>query len=256
MRSLRKQLEGKSKLLEARREADEILSSGSNRLLLIEAILIVCVFAAMFVSLWSAVSLLVSALLKNGGPVSLFLNELMVAGFSLVAFLAAPVVLGLFRLAEQMQAGNNPVLIDLFYFLSNRERYVQGLRATWLGTLKLVGTIYITFNIDKLFDALALKGVMWNWVSGILVVAVICLGTLLLLFPYARLYAALRTDRIDARADIFYAAPRGGVRLVWFYLPWLLLGFASIGVLLVLDVIPRMLLTYFCDCERQDLNIF
>ncbi len=44
----------KKRLVEARNDADAILASGANRLLLIEAILVVCVFVAMFFSLQSA----------------------------------------------------------------------------------------------------------------------------------------------------------------------------------------------------------
>lgn len=256
VRCLQKYTESKKRLLVARREADAILARGANRLLLIEAILIVCVFVALFVSLWSATSLLLSVIAQSEPLASLLLDGVFILFFSLTVFFAAPVVLGLFRIAEQMQAGESPVLLDLFYFLSNRERYTQGLRITWLGSLKLVGTVFIATGVDKLFVALALEGDGWNWLNGMLVAVVICLGALLLLFPYARLYAGLRPNEIDARADIFSAAPRGGIRFIWFFLPWLLLGLVSIGLLLVLDVFPRMLLTYFCDCKRQNLTIF
>ncbi len=253
---MKQSTEAKKRLLEARLEADAILATGANRLLLIEAILIVCVFVALFISLESATALLLSVLSESEALTSLLSQAVSSVFFVLGIFFVAPVVLGLFRLAEQMQAGETPVLMDLFYFLSSRKRYVQGLRATWLGSLKLMGTILVAIGVDKLFDSLALEGAMWNWLSGVLVAAIICLGVLLLLFPYTRLYAGLRPDEIDSRADIFSAAPRGGIRLVWFFFPWLLLGLVSIGLLLVLDVFPRMLLTYFCDCKRQDLNIF
>ena len=238
VRCLQKQMQSKKRLLEARANADAILARGANRLLLIEAILIVCVFVALFISISSAASLLLSALPQADE----YLYPLLYYATSAICFLlgiffAAPVFLGLFRLAEQMQAGEAPVLLDLFYYLSSRERYVQGLRATWLGSLKVVLMLLIVDTVNILCPL--------AWLSGILKALVILLFTLWMLLPYSKLYSRLRTTDKPARIG-------GGLRLVWFFLPWLLLGLVSIGLLLVLDVFPRMLLTYFCDCDRAE----
>ena len=237
VRCLQKQVQSKKRLLEARANADAILARGANRLLLIEAILIVCVFVALFISLESATALLLTTLTENELLSSLLPAVTSLICFVLGIFFAAPVVLGLFRLAEQMQAGEAPVLLDLFYYLSSRERYVQGLRATWLGSLKVVLMILIVDTVNILCPL--------AWLSGILKALVILLFTLWMLLPYSKLYSRLRTTDKPARIG-------GGLRLVWFFLPWLLLGLVSIGLLLVLDVFPRMLLTYFCDCDRTE----
>ena len=234
---MQKQVQSKKRLLEARANADAILARGANRLLLIEAILIVCVFVALFISLESATALLLTTLTENELLSSLLPALTSLIYFVLGIFFAAPVVLGLFRLAEQMQAGEDPVLLDLFYYLSNRKRYAQGLRATWLGSLKVVLMILIVDTVNILCPL--------AWLSGILKALVILLFTLWMLFPYSKLYSRLRTTDKPARIG-------GGLRLVWFFLPWLLLGLVSIGLLLVLDVFPRMLLTYFCDCDRAE----
>lgn len=234
---MQKQVQSKKRLLEARANADAILARGANRLLLIEAILIVCVFVALFISLESATALLLTTLTENELLSSLLPAVTSLIYFVLGIFFAAPVVLGLFRLAERMQAGEDPVLLDLFYYLSSRERYVQGLRATWLGSLKVVLMILIVDTVNILCPL--------AWVSGILKALVILLFTLWMLLPYSKLYSRLRTTDKPARIG-------GGLRLVWFFFPWLLLGLVSIGLLLVLDVFPRMLLTYFCDCDRKE----
>lgn len=237
VRCLQKQVQSKKRLLEARAKADAILATGANRLLLIEAILIVCIFVALFISLESATALLLTTLTENELLSSLLYYTTLGIGFVLGIFFAAPVLLGLFRLAERMQAGENPVLLDLFYFLSNRKRYVQGLRATWLGSLKVVLMVLIVDTVNILFPLV--------WLGGILKALVILLFTLWMLLPYSKLYSRLRTTDKPARIG-------GGLRLVWFFFPWLLLGLVSIGLLLVLDVFPRMLLTYFCDCDRAE----
>lgn len=234
---VKKNTEAKRRLLEARAKADAILARGANRLLLIEAILIVCVFVALFISLESATALLLTTLTENELLSSLLPAVTSLIYFVLGIFFAAPVVLGLFRLAERMQAGEDPVLLDLFYYLSSRERYVQGLRVTWLGSLKVVLMILIVDTVNILCPL--------AWLSGILKALVILLFTLWMLLPYSKLYSRLRTTDKPARIG-------GGLRLVWFFFPWLLLGLVSIGLLLVLDVFPRMLLTYFCDCDRKE----
>ena len=234
---VKKNTEAKRHLLEARANADAILARGANRLLLIEAILIVCVFVALFISLESATALLLTTLTENELLSSLLPALTSLIYFVLGIFFAAPVVLGLFRLAERMQAGEDPVLLDLFYFLSNSRRYAQGLRATWLGSLKVVLMVLIVDTVNILCPL--------AWLGGILKALVILLFTLWMLFPYSKLYSRLRTTDKPARIG-------GGLRLVWFFLPWLLLGLVSIGLLLVLDVLPRMLLTYFCDCNREE----
>ena len=234
---VKKNTEAKRRLLEARAKADAILAKGANRLLLIKAILIVCVFVALFISLESATALLLTTLPENELLSSLLPTFTSLICFILGIFFAAPVLLGLFRLAERMQAGEDSVLLDLFYFLSNRKRYAQGLRATWLGSLKVVLMILIVDTVNILCPL--------AWLGGILKALVILLFTLWMLFPYSKLYSRLRTTDKPIRLG-------GGLRLVWFFFPWLLLGLVSIGLLLVLDVFPRMLLTYFCDCDRAE----
>ena len=221
--------EAKKCLLDARREADAILATGANRLLLIEAILIVCVFVSLFISLQSATVLLLSTFPEDG---------------VLTSLLAAPVVLGLFRLAQQMQTGEEPILMDLFYFLSSRERYLQGLYFTRFASLKVALMILAVDTVNILWSTQIPDTPAFRVLGGVLIALVIVVCIIWMLFPYSKLNSLLRNDDEPARVH-------GGIRLVWFFLPWLLLGFVSIGILLVIDVLPRMLLTYFCDCNRN-----
>ncbi len=237
---MKKNTEAKMRLIDARHEADAILATGANRLLLIEAILIVCVFVALFISLQSATALLLTRFIENEILSSLLPAIVSFVYLALGIFFAAPVVLGLFRLAEQMQAGKTPVLMDLFYYLSNSERYRQGLRITRLAGIKVLLMVLVVDTINILCST--------PWLGNILITLVIILFIAWLLFPYAKLNALLKDE--DKPLCLF-----GGVRLVWFFTPWILLGFVSIGLLLVLDVLPRMILTYFCDCNRKEKPI-
>ena len=237
---MKKNSNAKKRLLEARREADAILASGANRLLLIESILVVCVFVALFVSLQSGATLLLTLLTENAWIASLLFCAASLTYLLLVIFFAAPVVLGLFRLAEQLQAKKAPVLMDLFYYLSSSERYLYGLHITRPTSIKLL-LVILTVNAIHFLCPIA-------WLSGILKAVVTLLAIIWVLLPYSKLNDLLKGKDKPHRIG-------GGIRLVWFFTPWLLLGFVSIGLLLVLDVFPRMLLTYFCDCNRNDTPI-
>ena len=232
---MKKNTKAQKRLLDARQKADAILAIGSNRLLLIEAILILCVFVSLFISLQSATALLLSILPQDGVLTSLLSFLPTLACIALIIWFAAPVTLGLFRLAEQMQAGEAPVLLDLFYFLSSRERYQRGLYFTRFASLKVSLMILLVDTVSILCPT--------PWLCGLLIALVILLCIVWMLFPYKRFYFYLK-DKAEPQ-DV-----RGGLRFVGFFIPWILMGIVSIGLLLVLDVIPRMLLTYFCDCDR------
>ncbi len=249
---MKKRTEAKNRLLAARHEADAILATGANRLLLIEAILIVCVFAALFVSLRSALALILSVI-PQSSPLSPFFSQALSALYlALVIFFAAPVVLGLFRLAERMQAGEEPMLAELFYYLSSRKRYLCGLRTTWLGSLKLIVSIAATDAIGIIWQELTPDTPLFDFLGGVVIALAICFYVIWMLFPYFKLYCLLKQPENAQNKDAYLLSPFGGLRLLCFFLPWILLGFVSIGLLLVLDVIPRMLLTYFCDCARKE----
>ena len=236
-------------LPQARCEADSILATGANRLLLIEAILIVCVFVVLFTSLQSATAFLLAATVPNDTVASLLFWAASLAFLVLGILFAAPVILGLFRLAEQMQAGEDPVLLDLFYFLSSRERYQQGLHITRTASRKIATTVIAWSGIDLVWSAFVPESFLFNALYGMLMTAMIILCTVWLLFPYGKLYSLLKNQNKPL-------CQRGGIRFVFFFFPWILLGFISVGLLLVLDVIPRMLLTYFCDCKQQESTIY
>jgi len=183
--------------------------------------------------------LLLSTFSENGMLTSLLSFLPTLACIALIIWFASPVVLGLFRLAQQMQAGEEPILMDLFYFLSSRERYLKGLYFTRSASLKVALMILAVDTVNILCPI--------AWLSGLLIALVIILCIAWMLFPYSKLNSLLQNDDEPVRVC-------GGIRFVWFFIPWLLLGFVSIGLLLVLDVFPRMMLTYFCDCQRKNLT--
>ena len=194
VRCLTTQKDTKKCLSQARQEADSILATGANRLLLIEAILIVCVFVVLFTSLQSATAFLLMATVPNDTVASLLFWAASLAFLVLGILFAAPVILGLFRLAEQMQAGEDPVLLDLFYFLSSRERYQQSLHITRTASRKIATAVIVGSGIDFIWSILVPDAFLFNTLYGMLMTVIIILCAAWLLFPYGKLYSLLKSN--------------------------------------------------------------
>ncbi len=242
----------------SKKEADAILATRANRLLLVEALLICMVFAALFTSLSAALALLLplaEQLIPAGG---FLLDALLSALLNLlVVFLIAPVLLGLFRIAFLTYTGDDAALSDLFYYLSNGERFYRGWTLAWGVVWRLaLGTFVM--NATTLLFQNTLAQMPFSTLLHTALIALECIATLALLFlRHSFCFYALRNEDAplwqarEAARRFRRAHPHSGVRFFFGFLGWILLGVLSIGLLLLIDVVPRMLLTYFCDCDRQ-----
>ena len=242
----------------AKREADAILATNANRLLLIEALLICGVFVALYLSMTASFASLLSILSQESESLTLLLTlGYLLALGTLMLFLACPVLLGLFHLAERMQAGDAPTLGDLFYFLTSRVRYRRALSLSLAAFWKIALFVAVSGFTTEFFDHLQKTTFLTSLCCWVLVFAELLATVALLLHRYAVCFYALRFEDApvsQARRMAQNDARTLGARAPHFilsFLPWILLGIFSIGLLLVLDVIPRMLITYFCDCDRN-----
>lgn len=248
----------KKNLSLAKREADAILATNANRLLLIEALLICGVFVALYLSMTASFSSLLSILSQESESLAMLLTlGYLLALGTLMLFLACPVLLGLFHLAERMQAGDAPTLGDLFYFLTSPARYRRALTLSLAAFWKIALFVAVSGFTTELFYNLPKPTFLTSLCCWVLVSAELLATVALLLHRYAVCFYALRFEDVPvsqarrmARNDAHTLGARAP-HFVLSFLPWILLGVVSIGLLLVLDVIPRMLITYFCDCDRN-----
>ncbi len=224
-----------------RARAGELLSHGGNRLLLIEAQSILLLLFSVYLMLSYSFSFFAITLLDELWiRVTVdFLFGLLLAAFAIC--LVLPLFFGLFFMAWRMACGEACTLSYLFVAFGDRSAYV---RAIWgmrflivVGMLLSIGASALEF----LFFADA-PSAFWDAVTPILCLVFACL----LSAPfYLHVYEAL-TERergsITPARRIRRAARFGGI-----FFPWLLLGLLTVGVLLIADVFPRMLIFYALD---------
>lgn len=250
----------KKSISRSKKEANAILSTNANRLLLIEAILICMVFVALFVAMNAAFMLCFPIVKQLSVAWAFVLN---VSYFVLVnlltVFLVGPVLLGLLRIAEQMQAGRSPTLSELFYFLSNADRHYRGWTVFWGIAWRLALGMALMHATQALFASALFDLPASDWLLNALLLAEGIGVIALLLSRYSACFYALRHEQMPLW-EVRYAVRQHrrsyghcGARFFFSFLGWILLGFVSIGLLLLIDVIPRMLLTYVCDCDRNHL---
>ncbi|MBQ8309807.1 MAG: hypothetical protein IJX80_02195, partial [Clostridia bacterium] len=175
----------------------------------------------------------------------------------LLSFLfTAPTLFGLFRIAGKLAADEEAVLADLFYAFSDRHVYARAL-ATVRGLLFRGTIVWFACEITYLLFVYALPPTLPNAVlCGLLIGIEILCGLVWLLCRYPYLWATIRFEDMplpDAydRAREHVSSPLfRGWRFTFGFVPWLLLGFFTVGILWIADTLPRMLVAYFVDCEE------
>ncbi len=239
----------------ANRETGEILSQNGNRLKLIEGFLF-CVTAFIFALLLREAGLQMAALAVAGWQNVLFTvaGDFLYWGFVLLVVM--PLFVGLLGMAARMANDCNVYLPDLFLPFATGKKYLRALIVLWPLYWKF-GVFYwfpgIAFNaLISYFGRTPLLVILGAVVLGLLIAVWLLLGLrgfvrLSFLLQWRMpLLAANRANRQIAGKSF------SGGGLWWLcFLPRILLGFLTVGILLVADVIPRMLISYFRYAGRM-----
>ena len=238
-----------------KRRAGEVLSMHGNRLLLTQALLVCIVPVSLygvFDYVFAALSLLVG---ENELGASLLGGAYALVCVLLTLFLTLPLWSGLLFLADAMVKGERAVLADLFRAFSSGREYRRALSLAWQLLWRVCLVLVLALAASFAIGA-------WNpesWLATFLYTFLGCLAAFLLfgsavrhfLRPYLFVRCADLSER--ARADVARAHFYKGGKVGFFYwlsfLPWILLGLLTLGILLLVDVFPRMLLTYVLTCE-------
>lgn len=241
-----------------KRETGEILGRYANRLKLIEAILICATSFLLYVMLDQVhrlviVPLLDDAVANNDFGVSFVVRTAyLVFRNALTLFFTLPLCTGVLHMASRMEAGEEVYLAEVFHPFSGARAYGRALRASWSvfwRVFLLVAAEYLLFVpfvlvLKSPFPILCLP------------VVLLMLGALLLWVRFALggffcPYAVLVGDGERMRP---YAVSVGWHFWIGFA-PQILLSFFTVGVLLLADVLPRMLVAYFRVCRKLNENI-
>lgn len=230
------------------REAKAILARHENRLTLMLAILVTLAMCGVYITFGSAYWLLLGVLATT--TLTLFLASLLFAVLIclLTLLFALPLAVGLFWMAGKMAHGEEVTLAALFEPFGSRRAYVRALGLSW-GAFWRFGltafTVYLTCTVSlSLFEGSLLAGI----VCGVLVVAEVALGLLLITRNFTVLATVSARDISAKEARMLVRngyGRRGGIVFFVGFLPWLLPGICTFGILLLWDTLPRMLITYF-----------
>lgn len=233
-------------------DAKAILGRNGNRLLLIEALAVLLLFFAMYELLHTSFSALLYFLpFDSWGTVLAYLAFYAIL-FALTQFVTLPTVLGIFQMARQMYDGEETTLADLFFFFSSPKSYGKAIRLSVRFCLLLFLLVILSESLYLAFSAFLPPALPYALLCGVLI-AVLTIGWVLLVFTrFPLLFFVLSgEDAADCsggecreRSECLFC----GVRFLLRFLPSILLGVLTLGVLLFIDTLPKMLVAYTCEC--------
>ncbi len=239
---------------DTRLDAGLILSRYGNRLKLIEAVLVCLLPIVLSVLLAQLFQILKD--LSGASEALLFLMDL--GTFFLLAlwqlFVTLPLFWGILRMAAHMARGEEVALSMMFAPFSKRALYRKTLKISlrpffltvlmvlvvrW--TSDLSNAIEVTVVTAFLFAVLiVLEVLLWLWV--------LLRGFLVPYYAWMLSYKPINAWWENERRKKHFS--RGGRMWLVCYVPWILLGFLTVGILLLADILPRMLVSYFLYANR------
>ena len=234
--------------------AKEILSQNGNRLVLVCSFLVLLTTALFYRLLYLAFAVWLSLPFARGGPISLFLMGtygLLLLVFTLLVVL--PFCQGVLMMAGEMVSGKTVTIAAIFEPFCEKKTYFHcvqlaiGLvwRCVCVGVLAFVGVDFLIPATVDLF-----------WRNVILVLAIFFIGILVIGSRFSLFYFTRGGERMPRRTaqrqslDFFRIHPLSTLRYFVRFLPHILLGILTIGIYLLAQVLPLMVLTYFCECKK------
>ena len=244
-----------------RRSARDVLAVQENRLILIEAQVLLLLFVALYITLsqtfWALQSMLAAI---SGMDLTIPLFAVYLVALTLLAvLLLLPAVIGFLRLAGRMERGERVVLSELFGVFSDKGLYQWAKRISrrWFWRIALTVTVIeVTVSLSSSLFAGSLLAALIC--SGIVILELIG-GLWLILKDFSMLAGCLFPEDFGrARTSAHRRSVRSALHFIVGFLPWLLLGVLSFGILLLWEVLPCMAISYFGYCRElkdQNLNI-
>ncbi len=229
--------------------AGKLLASGGRRMILVEAILLCLPTVGAYILLGRIYAFLYGIMAEELAGFVMLTSGYVLLLCALTLFLALPQLYGFLKMCRDISHDVTPMPIDLFAVFSDADAYRRVLALSWRAFLRmlcLAGAIALT-NILTTF--------IWSdfWFGALactLAVAVECLiwwGFVLRDF--------FRAAAVLDRSDISFSNRHGGMRFAFACLPRVLLGFLTLGVYLLWDVIPRIGISYFDYCRQLQLTL-
>ena len=244
----------------ARVAAGDVLSRKSNRLKLIEGI-VLCFMPVLLTVLLAQVFGSVLAFVAADDvarPIAAIVFNCVSALLQL--FFTLPLVVGLLGMAARMVEGEYVSLVDLFEPFSSGKSYRKTLaiafRWFWtfglltvavrltIGLFRVLGRVHILIAIPVAFLCVAevILWIVFVWLRRFVTISFFFSGRM-----------PLRKARRAAR-NMAGQSQKGGVVWLLCFLPWIILGLLTVGILLLADVLPRMCVSYYLYCDQLTKN--
>lgn len=175
--------------------------------------------------------------------------EAVVEGLHLLGFLffflvSLPLVSGLLFLAERMEAEETTVLSDLFHAFSVPGAYLQGIRVGAIAVLPILLPVLASQIVTGALSALAADNFL-RWTLVALVAVLIAFAVFFALLGW--FFTPYTLFRNKGRK--LPGAYSNGVRFWGRFLPQILLSVLTLMIYWIAELLPRMLLSYFCICR-------
>lgn len=242
-----------------RREAGAALSHSGNRLTMILAVLVVLFAIVPYILFGMLYSVIVPYLPIPGEwsaePVLLALDAVYLVCILLLIWLfVLPLFYGLFYMGFAIAREDDVVLADVFHSFSNRANYRRSLALSfstlWRASIALA-VVYLTYYAFIYASGgnplILLIGAPILLIEIVLALVLSAGGFYTAFFVYDE-GVSVRVARKRSKA-LTRMCRKGAYSYVIDYLLWLLLCFATAGIFLIVDTLPRMLISYFRFCR-------
>ena len=245
-----------------RQSVADVLAVRENRLTLILSQILLLIFVALYVTLnqvFFAIDTTMTVELHNALAYLLFAAYVLILVF-VSLFLTLPCVIGFLRMAGKMERGETVVTAELFAIFSDKHLYRDALRLSWRAFWRIavtVLTVTVTLRLSTHFFAGKLLA---GLLCGVVVLFELIGGAWLILHGFSLLADVMMCTEqtlCQAKADTV-GGYRAGMHFFAGFLPFILLGILSYGILLLWEVFPSMAIGYFRYCRElrdQNLNI-
>ncbi|MBQ9132711.1 MAG: hypothetical protein IJX62_09635 [Clostridia bacterium] len=237
---------------QARHDAAQVLARRGNRLLMIECWMVVLLSVLLYQTLSN-----LSELVGMTGAWGVALLFAFALSAALTLFFVLPLFLGMLGMAAGIVNGQEMCLAELFAPFASGRAYRRALGLSfallWRGTLLFL-VVACTYG---LFVALTPGSWLGGLLCGVLILAELTVGLLLCLRSFSMIALAYQYPQQPLReirrrtAILRRAYPSAGIRFFSGFLPWILLGLLTVGILLLADVLPRMCVAYFQYCNQM-----
>lgn len=233
-------------------DARGILAQRGNRLLLIEAILLTMLNVPLHIVLYNTTAFITAfvgfttdSAVWSGGMLAIYA----VLAVAVACLITLPSVIGLFDFARRLACGESLTLSELFAPFFSSQRYGRALKIAWRVFWRAGLTVLIICLTVWLLPL-----IFGERFPAALVVLIAVIQGIVGALLWARRFGGMAFDMLAEHSrtvgrmpsrDLPRHAFRAAFGFFFGFLPWMLLGLVTFGVLLLWDVLPRMLIAYF-----------